>query len=113
MGHWNVMRSRLAFRAVPVVVSSHQVRPCVGTLASTGTAVGAAAHGQGGPPALLQHGAGPLSDRAVCYFHVPLTVFTAASAHHCRRPLPGLAGRTASRGLFQISRGQARREGWA
>ena len=113
MGHWNVMRSWLAFRAVPVVVSSHQVRACVGTLTNTATVVVAAAHGQGGPPALLQHGAGPLSDRAVCYFHVPLTVFTAASAHHCRRPLPGLAGRTASRGLFQISRGQAGREGWA
>lgn len=112
MGHWNVMRSRLAFRAVPVVVSSHQVRACVGTLTNTVTVVVAAAHGQGGPPALLQHGAGPLSDRAVCYFHVPLTVFTAASAHHCRRPLPGLAGRTASRGLFH-SRGQAGREGWA
>ena len=58
MGHWNVMRSRLAFRAVPVVVSSHQVRACVGTLTNTGTVVVAAAHGQGGPPELLQHGAG-------------------------------------------------------
>ena len=50
------MRSRLAFRAVPVVVSSHQVRACVGTLTNTVTVVVAAAHGQGGPPALLQHG---------------------------------------------------------
>ena len=112
MGHWNVMRSRLAFRAVPVVVSSHQVRACVGTLTNTVTVVGAAAHGQGGPPALLQHGADPLSDRAVCYFHEPLAVFTAASAHHCQRPPPGLAGRTAARGLF-YSHGQVGREGWA
>ena len=65
------MRSRLAFRAVPVVVSSHQVRACVGTLTNTVTVVVAAAHGQGGPPALLQHGAGPLSDKAsaFCTYH--------------------------------------------
>ena len=75
------MRSRLASRAVPVVVSSHQVRACVGTLANTVTVVVAAAHGQGGPPALLQHGAGPLSDRDVCYFHVRLAVPTAALFH--------------------------------
>ena len=49
----------------------------------------------------------------VCCLHVPRTVFTAVSALHCRRPPPGLAGRTTARGLFLISRGQAGREGWA
>ena len=92
------MRSRLAFRAVPVVVSSHQVRPCVGTLASTGTAVGAAAHGQGGPPALLQHGAGPLLDRARLLF-----ARTTNSVYRCQRsPLP--APTTRARGAHDSAR---------
>ena len=106
------MRSRLAFRAVPVVVSSHQVRPCVGTLASTGTAVGAAAHGQGGPPALLQHGAGPLLDKApvVCTYHEqcsPLSALSTAGAHH-----QGSRGARQREGFFKSPAGrQGARDG--
>ena len=100
------MRSRLAFRAVPVVVSSHQVRACVGTLTNPATVVGAAAHGQGGPPALLQHGADPLSDRAVHYFHVPLIVSTAAALTTAGAHCQGSRGARHREGFFKSPAGR-------
>ena len=106
------MRSRLAFRAVPVVVSSHQVRACVGTLTNPVTVVVAAAHGQGGPPALLQHGAGPLLDKAsvVCTYHEqcsPLSALSTAGAHH-----QGSRGARQREGFFKSPAGrQGARDG--